>query len=306
MSEEKRKSSPNDKTGAYILIGIGVIFLLVNVLNINFSRLWPLILIAIGVYLLFGRNAIGSTTRTGRFRAPAEAASHANVELHLSMGEATVESLPPGSDDLIDAELTYVGEILFDVTGDATKTVRLRQRGDTAVQWLNPANWWGKNERYEWRIGLNPNIPTALDIHGGVGKSKLHLRDLSITGLHLHGGVGEVTAYLPASTGGYDANVSGGVGEVRLQLPGSTSMNLNIQGGIGEITLDTEAVDGIRVEAGGGIGDVSVPSYIRQVTKSDAEFELGESGVWESDNFASAEHRVIVKYRGGIGTLRIN
>lgn len=305
MDEEKRKNSSNDKTGAYILIGIGIVFLLVNVLNINFSRLWPLILVAVGVYMLFGRNSIGSTAKTGRFRAAREGAQSADVTLHLSVGEATVQGLAEG-DDLIDAELTYVGDVRFDVSGEEHKVVHLRQSGDSAFQWINPANWFGNKEKYAWHVGLNTSVPTDLDIHGGVGKSDLHLRDLTVTDLKLHGGVGEVIAYLPASAQGYNARIQGGVGEIRLQLPDGTPLDLDVQGGVGEITLDTEAVEAIRLEASGGISDVSVPSRLRQVRGSNAEFELGKSGIWETDGYADAPHRVSIKYQGGIGSLKLN
>ena len=305
MSEEKRKNSMNDKTGAYILIGIGVVFLLVNVLNINFSRLWPLILIVVGLYMLFGRNSIGSTAKTGRFRAAKDGALEAIIALNLSVGQATVQGLTEG-DDLIDAELTYVGNILFDVSGDEHKTVSLRQTGESALQWINPANWFGNKEVYEWNIGLNTEVPTDLDIHGGVGKSDLHLHDLNVTHLKLHGGVGETKAYLPATAAGYDMRLHGGVGEVKLQLPGSTSISLDIQGGVGEITLDVEAVDAIRLEASGGISDVTVPSHLHRVRGGNADFELGKSGVWETDGYADAEHQVAIKYQGGIGSLRLH
>jgi TM2 domain-containing membrane protein YozV len=46
--------------GAIVLIALGVIFLLGNVININMHRLWPLILIAVGLWLAYKRLAPGA------------------------------------------------------------------------------------------------------------------------------------------------------------------------------------------------------------------------------------------------------
>ena len=41
-------------TGAFWVIGIGLVFWLPDVLNIDFSNLWAFILIGIGLFMLFG------------------------------------------------------------------------------------------------------------------------------------------------------------------------------------------------------------------------------------------------------------
>lgn len=48
-----------DDRNALVLIGIGVVFTALDffdTLNINGGALWPILLIALGVYLLFGKN----------------------------------------------------------------------------------------------------------------------------------------------------------------------------------------------------------------------------------------------------------
>jgi hypothetical protein len=258
----------NNKTAAFILIGIGVVLLLVNILNIDFSRLWPLVLIAIGVYLLSGRANIRRNVQSGRFRAPLAGAETADVTLHLSVGEAFVDALET-ADDLIDAQLTYVGEIDFSVTGDADPVVRLRQATSTNWEWLNPSNWFG-GDNFRWQIGLSPDVPLVLDIHGGLGTADLDLRPLQVTDLRLHGGAGEITATLPAGVSAYRAYVSGGVGEVNLTVPGQTSVQLEIQGGVGEITLETDRATGVRLNASGGITEVKVPPRLQRTSGSGA------------------------------------
>jgi hypothetical protein len=59
----------NDDRGPLVLLGIGVVFAVLDVfgsIRINFGGLWPVILIAIGLYLLFGKNLRGSTTQKSK------------------------------------------------------------------------------------------------------------------------------------------------------------------------------------------------------------------------------------------------
>ncbi len=304
MSEEKRKNSASNQTGAYILIGIGVLLLLVNVLNISFVRLWPLLLIILGGYLLMGRNSIGSTAQTGFFSAPLDDATGADVDLHLSVGEAVIDTLKD-SQNLIEADLTYVGDIDFDVSGAEHKRVLLRQTSDSVWHWINPANWFGATEPYEWQIKLTPTLPLNLNIHGGVGQAKMDLSTLKLRDLRLHGGAGRIVASLPASETGYAARIDGGVGEVQLSIPADTSMTMDIQGGVGQITVNIPDDTALRIKAHGGIGDVSVPARVKRVSGGSSDFELGKSGVWESEGFENAGQQITLNYRGGVGQLSI-
>lgn len=45
-----------DNRGALVLLAVGIVFTLERFLNILSGNWWPLVLIAIGLYLLFGKN----------------------------------------------------------------------------------------------------------------------------------------------------------------------------------------------------------------------------------------------------------
>ena len=114
---------------AYVLIGLGVIFLVINLFNISLLRLWPLLLVAIGLTLLFGR-ASGGGTHTGQFAAPRAGVDEADIEVHLSVGQAQIRPLPASSDLLLDAELTYVGDIDFRAEGGRVEGRNEPSRGE--------------------------------------------------------------------------------------------------------------------------------------------------------------------------------
>ncbi|HEY6307855.1 MAG TPA: DUF5668 domain-containing protein [Candidatus Angelobacter sp.] len=56
-------ATPSDHVpiGAIILIGLGVIFLLGNVVSFHLHKFWPLILIGVGLWLAYKRLAVGQT-----------------------------------------------------------------------------------------------------------------------------------------------------------------------------------------------------------------------------------------------------
>lgn len=309
MAEEKPKrnlttSDSGNRTLAYVLLGAGAVLLLINILDLNWWRLWPLILVAIGVYLLLGRNSIGSEVRTAHIHAPLEAAKRATMRLHLSLGEVDIRALPPGSEALIDGEIDYVGDLDFDVAGATEKTVALRLAESGNLKWLNPANWFGAMEKgLNWRLGLNAEVPTDLAIYGGLGESDIDLRSMQLDNLTLHGGVGEMEVALPATSYGYDVDLRGGVGEIDLRLPGATAINLRVKGGVGEIKIALPAGAAVQLRARGGIGDVNVPRHFVRTTRE--EGGLSKSGTWETPGFADADKPIVIDYEGGIGELHL-
>jgi predicted membrane protein len=309
MNEEKPKRGlsgtlDSNRTAAYILIGLGVLFLLANVLNINWGRLWPLLLVAVGLFLLFGRNVFSYTTKVGNFSAPLAGAKSALVNLNLSVGEATVNaSAPP--DKLLDAELHYVGEVELAVSGEDERVVTLRQTSESGLQWINPGNWFASMDGLPWKISLNRDVATDLKIHGGAGRIEVDVRNLKLTGLDLQGGVGQINVKLPSSAAGYDVRINGGVGETRVELGADTATRLYVRGGVGQVIIETPSDAGVRLHSTGGLGSVSVPSRFVRTAGGDGDFDFNKSGSWETDNFASSAHKIEIDYEGGVGQLRV-
>jgi hypothetical protein len=311
MSEEKPKRGSlsgtlgSNQTAAYILIGLGLIFLFANLLNINWGRLWPLLLVAVGLFLLFGRNVFGSATaKVGNFSAPVAGAKSARVNLHLSVGETTVNtSAPP--DKLLDAELHYVGEVELAVSGDDERAVTLRQTSESGIQWINPANWFASMDGLPWKISLNRDVPTDLNVHGGAGRIDLDVRNLKMTGLDLQGGVGQINVKLPSAETAYDVRINGGVGETWVELAADTTTRLDVRGGVGQVIIETPSDGAVRLHSTGGLGSVNVPARFLRTAGGEGDFDFNKSGTWETDNFGSAAHKIEIDYEGGVGQLRV-
>lgn len=50
--ENQPSKRQNSAVGGYILLGLGVLFLINNFTDIHFDKLWPIILIVVGAYIL--------------------------------------------------------------------------------------------------------------------------------------------------------------------------------------------------------------------------------------------------------------
>jgi hypothetical protein len=313
-----------------LLIGVGVIWLLGNLgiipaLNLwLLLRMWPLILIVIGLDILIGRRSslagalIGlgalvvivavlvagprlglardAEIRTERFVEPVGQAVSARIQLDLSSASTRVSALA-GRENLIDAEITHMGEMDFRASGDREKTVSLGRRAGTG--WSFSFN--GFNQQ-RWEIGLAPDLPLTLVVDGGSGSARLDLAGLNLSELNVERGSGSFTILLPESGEAYQARIEGGSGSLDLSLPAGTPLTLRLSGGSGGQSLALPSGAALRVEVrDSGSGEVRIPSDLDQVEGGD-----GDEGVWETPNYGGALNPILIVVEDlGSGSVRI-
>ena len=286
--------------GPLLLIGLGVIFLLNNVGVLDWSvwqgllRLWPVLLIAVGLDLLLGRRlpwaapiialAVlaligvllwrvdmqqGGAITNAPITQPLDGATRADVEIAAGIGTLRIGALDGGA-NLIEGTIDRArGERVlqdYDVRY-GTGYVTLRSQG---TRFGLP--WWGDSGDHLWSIMLNPNVPTALRLNTGVGIANVDLSRLQITKLDLNTGVGEATLTLPAQGQGR-ADVNGGVGATTIIIPEGMA---------------------VRIDATTGLGDLDVPDDYRR-----------SGDVYTSPNYDTATDRMELQVKGGIGDITI-
>ncbi len=284
-----------------LLIGVGVLLLL-NTMNVldwnvwgNVWRLWPLILVAVGLELLIGRrSALASAVIAGllvvgliagawlwssqplsgqasgtTINQTIQGAKQANVSINFSVGTFSLDSLA-GSDQLISGKVSHYSN--ENVTQDFHMT------GDTAYYTLKTESNWGfpffntsSGERV-CTISLSPQVPIDLNVSTGLGESTLNLEQLNLTRLNLSTGAGATTVTLPAR-GTFNATINAGVGE----------LNVNVPQGVG-----------LRVTGSAGLGDRTLPSGYIETDK-----------VFQSPGYASAEDRIDLNINAGVGSINV-
>jgi hypothetical protein len=254
-------------------------------------------------------------------------ASSAKVTLDLTVGSATIRDLPD-SDNLIEAEVTYIGDIEFASKAEqGYKFVRLGQTPPREV--LKPIKdalgAFSRRADLRWDIRLTPNIPLDLQINSGVTSNVFDLSKLQLDSLKINGGTGKTDLKLPTMGDSYKVSINSGTGQLDVHVnqganidlrvnngTGATTINVgenaiidaHITGGIGKCTINLPAGTAVRVKATTGLGKVSVPGHFNRIKGGD-DF-IATSGTWQTPDYDSAEHKITIRYEGGLGGLSIN
>jgi hypothetical protein len=321
--------NPQAQFWAVLLIIIGAALLLGRLIGDLSDIFWALLLIGLGFYLLVGRNLLpAAEVKTERFVEPLEGASSARVDLNLSMGRPGKLDTLADSENLLDAEVSYTGEIVFEAMGDAERAISLRQTKTDVSAWLDPLNWFNQEKQgCKWHVSLNPNVPTSLSLDVGASKSEIDLRHLTVTPqteLRIHTGAGSADIVLPDDEQGYTAQIENGAGELRVAVPdGATvgtsmkcglgkvtlrvgmdaAVNAHVKGGVGSATIQVPREAAVRIEGSTGVGNVSLPDHF--VQQSGESHTVGQSGVWQTPNYDEADRQITIAYEGGVGALNI-
>ncbi len=331
-----------------VLVAAGIVWLLVNVgimdtanLNVLF-KIWPVLLIVIGVDVLFGRRSavIGAaialvgiavviglmligpsqgwsdetTLHTQLLSEPVGQATSALVELDLS-DPSTELTVQPGADSLISADMRHRGTAALKVEGSERKSVRLSYESRAAIF------DWATGDQAHWAIDLSDRIPMTMVVNGGSGSLSLDLMGLQLEGLTLDIGSGSADLQLP--TGTYAAKVEGGSGSLSSNIAAGTRAQLDLDVGSGSVSVAVEPGAAVELTLRGGSGSFSLGSpsdaAIRvevndsgsgsvNVPSSLQTVERGEGdrGIWESPTFATAAERIIVRVESvGSGSISV-
>jgi hypothetical protein len=286
--------------GPLILIGLGVAFLLSNLglLSVDvweaLLRLWPILLIAVGLDILFGRRSLlgsllvtvatvalivgglwwfgqgpgGTPLASETISESLRGATRAEVELSVGVGTLELGAMDEAQGLIAGAVRTAEpGRVLrdFALRGD-TAVLRLRER-DMGGLMRAP---WSRDSR--WDLRLNPNVPTKLTINTGVGAARLSLGDLAISELRISAGVGQTIITLPRR-GAVHARIDGGVGQTTVTIPNDVA---------------------VRIVVTKGLGAITTPQGLDQAGRS-----------YTTPGYATAANRVDLAINGGVGAIRI-
>lgn len=246
-------------------------------------------------------DAMGGTAETKRasLSESRDHAASATIEIAFPVGQAGIKALEPGSPNLFEAELTYVGEYEFAVSGAAERVISLRQQGGSAGDLGAMA---GVARDLRWDIGLARSLPIHLSIAGGVGEGNIDLSGLQIEVLQLATGVGKALVALPAQGGPLVAAINGGVGVTEVKIPAGAYGELDIKGGLGGVELTVPQGMALRVEGKSGLGAIDLPeSFIRASGEKTRKSPL----IWQTADYMDAEQKMLICYSGGVGRFRL-
>lgn len=298
-----------------LLISLGVLFLLSNLKILPLStwsvlwRFWPVLIIAIGIDVLIGQRStagavisgililaliggavglavfadqiplLSDYTKTGEWQEiqlqePLGEYRSASVIIDWTSLPGRLEALQ-SSDHLLEADLVYRGDLVYDVDQqDDRAVVKL----DTRSSWTGFRVPTSPGPGASWDIGLSPNLPLYLTLDSGSGSCRFDLSRLQIANLVVDSGSGSVSLQLPESST-FSGLIDSGSGSVRIELPDDVGMRLTLDSGSGAF------------RPGGRMLLISG--------------ERRGDGIWETENYSSADHRIDLKIDQGSGAVTI-
>jgi hypothetical protein len=305
-----------------ILIGVGIIWLLVNlgmIAPINFVTLlqfWPILLIILGLDILLGHRypwagslvallALGgliaylvmqpntgkpvsypSGSKEETLSEPLEDASSVSYYFETASEPVKIDSLDEGSNLLLNADLVHQGTINFNVSGTTNKMVNLSET-------TNPNDWFGWNLsdiNNKWDISLARKLPTDLRIDGGSGALTVDLENVQLESLSADLGSGASSFILPEGDDTVSVDINSGSGAVNMQVPEDTDVTIRIESGSGALNIDVPNDAAVMVEVmDSGSGSLQIGNSIDQVTGDN------ETGTWKTSGYDSAKRHILIK-----------
>jgi hypothetical protein len=296
-----KRSHRGGLVGPLLLIGIGVIFLLhrMELLTVNFwdliFRLWPILLIAVGIDLLIARRSIwgsllaliliiavmlggfyllgvqpGTSLTAETIRESLGEATEAELSVNPGIGFLRIHALDVGVRDLIDGRIqTASRERLAKEIDRESDVVEITLRSSDGW-WFPTVGAWGEDRL--WDLGLNPVVAWDLDLDLGLGRHDLQLGGLNLTSLKLNMGIGQNTITLPEE-GNFRGRIEGAIGETVLIIPEGMA---------------------VRLRLSTGLASRQVPAAFIQ-----------QGDVYTSPGFESAENRAELEIDQAIGSIRV-
>jgi hypothetical protein len=192
-------------------------------------------------------------------------AKSAQVRIEMGAGELTIRG---GAVQLMDADFRYRArdgkpDVQYDVVG-TRGTLNVRQASHHSL---------GGNDKNQWELRMNDDIPMDISVKMGAGEGRLELGNTALRSLDVEVGAGQMKVDLTGHPhGDMDVRVRGGVGEATIRLPRKARVDIEAHGGIGEVSArgltkrgdrwvnePAGAADAtIHVSVNGGIGQINL------------------------------------------------
>jgi hypothetical protein len=273
---------------------------------VNLWRLWPLILVLVGIELLLAHRipwlvlvAVGAVVLclgavstmssvphqygpaavTRSLQTDLGGARQAAVMVRFGAGQLIIGPLlQPGPDQL--AMMTYEGPVeMTPQPRYATSNGGIGQleyevsgRGPGFLPFAS-----GRSDALRMQVDLNPAVPiTTLTVQSGAADAKLDLSTLRVSTLDINVGAAATTVQLPEAAGATSAHISGGAATITVNVPQGVAARIQHRGGLSTLTVDS------------------------------SRFTLVSDGLYQSPDYAAAQNKVDLTLETGIATIQIS
>jgi hypothetical protein len=237
------------RRGSFILGAFLIVIGIFSILQVGLTALgiafriwwifWPLILIAVGAWIVFGfsRGSGHSDVPREQASVPLEGARDAAVTVRHGAGRLAIGP-GAGGDQLLSG--SFGGGLDASRRLDAGRLVvimRVRDR-DVGHYIFGPwrRGWAGM---LDWDFGLNPGVPLSLRVETGASEARLSLGDLQVRELLLKTGASSTTIDLPLRAGHTRVTVESGAAAVKIRVPQGVAASIIVRSTLAGVHVDS-------------------------------------------------------------------
>ncbi len=252
-----------------ILILLGVLFYLkaVKLIDDVFSWFWPVALILVGAWVLFGRYLPGFNSSTESFSIDLESATKLDLGIEHGAGSLIFSGGAPAGvaiSGLKGAGLDVSNSRMNDSLG-----VEIHA-GPSFLPFLGPENG-------EWRFNLSTEVPVAIKLDSGASHLVFDLTDVKLTYLGVETGASSLQVQLPANAGHSLVQVESGAASIDLTVPEGVGARIRFEQGASSISVDEKRFP-----------------------------KTGLSNLYQSIDYDNAANKVEINLEGGANSVNIH
>lgn len=253
-----------------------------------------------------------------QFRRQADGVRSLDVQIEYAAGELDVGPAEPGL--LYDLDLRYDARRLrpdrsWDVAGDAGRlALRLGPAEDGFGDWEVDGEEAGR-----LRLGLGPDVATALTIEVGAAKARVRLGGIPLTALTYRTGASstEISFDVPNPERMTRMELAAGAAEIEAKSLGNARFErLVFEGAVGDVTLDFrgswESDAEAEISVGLGALRLVLPRGLGvEIEKKgllagfDPRGMEEVDGVWRTTDWEDASHRLRIRLRAAFGRIEV-
>ncbi|OGO25108.1 MAG: hypothetical protein A2W33_06595 [Chloroflexi bacterium RBG_16_52_11] len=220
--------------GIVLLLG-GVLLLLDNLGyfgNIEvWTLIWPLFLIALGVWLLIGA-ALRRNIKSEHVVIPLEGAQSARLRFQHGAGRIILSS-SASSANLMEGDFGGGLDVSKRQSGSLLE-VKMKMSGS-----IFPFDW-SPGQSLDWVFGLNQDIPLTLELETGASDNTLDLTALQVSEITLKSGASSTKLTLPANAGRTRVSIEAGAASVKITVPEGVAARIRSKGGLSSINVNQQ------------------------------------------------------------------
>jgi hypothetical protein len=220
-----------------VLVILGVLFLLANagVLdNVSWDVIWPVILIAIGAWLVVARIGPGGSLVGVNGSEPLDGLARGRLEIAVGAARLDVRTAALG-DQLYRLHIDHAG---------SSPEVRLDRAAGTLRISQSPG-WFPGMGRMKVEAQLSDSIPWDLSCSTGAIRGDFDLSTATLTGFECKTGASRVDLRLPAPKGQVPIRVEGGALTVDVTRPAASAVKVQVSAGAVRLKADGARQDGV-------------------------------------------------------------